>query len=112
MRWKLLETFDKLYVLDLHGNSKKDEVTPDGTPDKNVFDIQQGVAIIIGVKKRTQHTRNKTAQASLARVFHADLWGDRATKYNALISSSLTGELWKELTPPAPHYALTRRDYG
>ncbi|WP_150633561.1 type ISP restriction/modification enzyme [Pseudomonas fluorescens] len=112
MRWQLLNTFDKIYVLDLHGNSKKDEVTPDGTPDKNVFDIQQGVAILIGVKKRALHIGKKPAQATLARVFHADLWGDRAGKYEALISSSLTGELWKELTPPAPHYALTRRDYG
>jgi predicted helicase len=51
MRWHLLNTFDKVYVLDLHGNSKKKEVTPEGETDKNVFDIQQGVAIIIALKK-------------------------------------------------------------
>ena len=55
MRWHLLHTFDKIYVLDLHGNSKKKEVCPDGSADKNVFDIMQGVAIIIGVKKRALH---------------------------------------------------------
>ena len=51
MRNHLRTTFDSIYVLDLHGNAKKKEVCPDGSPDKNVFDIQQGVAIIIAVKK-------------------------------------------------------------
>ena len=51
MRWHLMKTFDRIWVLDLHGNAKKKEVTPEGKPDKNVFDIQQGVSIIIGVKK-------------------------------------------------------------
>ena len=50
MRWHLLKTFDKVWVLDLHGNAKKKEVSPDGSPDKNVFDIQQGVAIVIAVR--------------------------------------------------------------
>ena len=49
MRWKLLDDFDRIYVLDLHGNVKK--VTPEGNLDKNVFDIQQGVAIIARLKK-------------------------------------------------------------
>ena len=46
MREHLMRTFDRIYVMDLHGNAKKKEVAPDGVPDKNVFDIQQGVAII------------------------------------------------------------------
>ena len=50
MRWHLLKTFDKIWVLDLHGNSKKKEIAPDGSSDKNVFDIQQGVAIVIGIR--------------------------------------------------------------
>jgi len=50
MRQSLEKTFDEIYVMDLHGNSKKKEVTPDGSPDKNVFDIQQGVAVAIMVK--------------------------------------------------------------
>ena len=54
MRWHLLNTFGKIWVLDLHGNAKKKEVSPDGTPDKNVFDIQQGVAIIIAAKNRSR----------------------------------------------------------
>lgn len=52
MRWHLMQSFDKLYVLDLHGNSKKKEITPDGSNDVNVFDIMQGVAVLIGVKHR------------------------------------------------------------
>jgi predicted helicase len=59
MRWHLLNTFDKIYVLDLHGNAKKKEVSPDGSPDKNVFDIQQGVAIIIAVKKSEGRCREE-----------------------------------------------------
>ena len=70
MRWHLLNTFDKLYVLDLHGNSKKKEVSPDGSPDKNVFDIQPGVSIIIAIKKQSGKEKKP-----LAEVHHADLWG-------------------------------------
>ncbi len=77
MRWHLLNTFDRIWVLDLHGNAKKKEVTPEGKPDKNVFDIQQGVSIIIGVKKKDGGT-------GLAEVMHGDLWGDRKAKYEAL----------------------------
>ncbi|WKZ30797.1 MAG: N-6 DNA methylase [Candidatus Dojkabacteria bacterium] len=51
MRKHLLETFDDIYVVDLHGNSKKKEMTPDGGKDENVFDIQQGVSINFFVKK-------------------------------------------------------------
>jgi hypothetical protein len=80
MRKHLRETFDRIFVLDLHGNAKKKEVTPDGGPDKNVFDIQQGVAIIIAVKHRT--TDLKTS--SPAPVYHAELWGNRAAKYASL----------------------------
>jgi predicted helicase len=53
MREELLKSFDKIYILDLHGNSKKKEVCPDGSPDQNVFDIMQGVSINIFVKKRS-----------------------------------------------------------
>jgi predicted helicase len=52
MRWSLLSAFDKIYILDLHGNAKKKETAPDGGKDENVFDIQQGVSINIFVKKR------------------------------------------------------------
>ncbi len=105
MRWHLLDTFDKIYVLDLHGNSKKKEVTPEGKPDKNVFDIQQGVAIIIGVKKKAGK-----GSKYLAEVQHGELWGDREAKYKSLWSTKLNASVWKRLENAAPNYVLVPRD--
>ncbi|MCC1482320.1 N-6 DNA methylase [Roseibaca sp. Y0-43] len=105
MRWHLLHSFDKIWVLDLHGNAKKKEVTPDGKPDKNVFDIQQGVSIIIGVKK-------KGARKGLAQVMQGDLWGARQAKYEALEAASLTAPVFEKLESPAPQYPLVRRDFA
>tara|TARA_R110002124_G_scaffold247440_1_gene412517 strand:+ start:5930 stop:9061 length:3132 start_codon:yes stop_codon:yes gene_type:complete len=104
MRWHLLKTFDKIYILDLHGNAKKNEVTPEGKPDKNVFDIQQGVAIIIGVKK-------KDGGDGLAEVFHGDLWGDRKSKYVNLNKLSIA-DLSKPVETPAPQFSFVRRDFA
>jgi len=108
MRWHLLNTFDTLYVLDLHGNSKKKEVAPDGQPDKNVFDIQQGVAVLIGVKKK-RDAKSQTDKP-LAQVFHAELWGDRASKYQALQNLDLCAPAWQPLAPQAPQMVLVPRD--
>lgn len=80
MRWHLLKTFDDIYIIDLHGNSKKQETAPDGSKDQNVFDIMQGVAIIIAVK----HGNRKE---ELAQVHHLDMFGDRASKYERLWES-------------------------
>lgn len=104
MRWHLLNTFDRIWVLDLHGNSKKKEVTPEGKPDKNVFDIQQGVSIIIGVKK-------KGKRKGLAEVMQGDLWGARQSKYDALEAATLTAPVFAKLESPAPQYPLVRRDF-
>jgi predicted helicase len=94
MRRHLMETFDKIYVFDLHGNSKKKEEAPDGGADVNVFDIQQGVAIVIAVKLE---------RASAERyVFHSDIWGSRMAKYNWLSSNSLTPSIANRITPTAP----------
>ncbi|MBK1650608.1 type ISP restriction/modification enzyme [Rhabdochromatium marinum] len=105
MRWHLLKTFDKIWVLDLHGNTKKKEVTPEGKPDKNVFDIQQGVAIIIGVKKQGE-------RKGLAEVMHGDLWGDRQAKYQMLEKASLTDSLFSHLDSPAPQHPFVKRDFS
>jgi len=67
MRWHLMRTFDEIYTLDLHGNSLKKERCPDGSPDENVFDIRQGVAIAFLVKKKEGGQR-------AAKVYHAELW--------------------------------------
>ena len=103
MRWHLLNTFDKIYVLDLHGNAKKKEVTPEGIPDKNVFDIQQGVSIIIAVKRQGKRKR-------LAEVMHGDLWGERKEKYEALASATIGPPWFHPLETPAPQHPLVRRN--
>jgi len=104
MRWHLLNTFDRIHVLDLHGNSNRKEVTPEGKPDKNVFDIQQGVAIILAVKTGQEKT-------GLAEVFHGDLWGTRESKYDALSVSTIGKPLTSQIDSPAPHYPFVPRDH-
>jgi len=101
MRWHLLNTFDKIHVLDLHGNAKKKEVTPEGKPDKNVFDIQQGVAIIIAVK-----TGQK--KKGLAEVWHGDLWGTREAKYTDLEVGRIGKPVTERIDCTAPQYAFTQ----
>ena len=95
MRQSLMNTFDKIYLLDLHGNSLKREVCPDGSADENVFDIRQGVAIAFFVK----HGRDNDAA-----VHHADLWGARADKYNALEANDIRSIKWDHLSPVSPFY--------
>ena len=104
MRWHLMQTFDKIYVFDLHGNAKKNGVTPDGKPDKNVFDIQQGVAIIVAVKKKDQSKRPAT-------VYHGELWGSRETKYTKLNNSNIGPPIMGKIDCPEPQYSFVRRDY-
>ena len=106
MRWHLLRSFDKIYILDLHGNSKRKERSPDGSPDKNVFDIQVGVSINLFVK--TGHKKPET----LGKVFHFDLFGERESKYEFLWNHSLNKVKFKRLKPAAPHYFFTPRDYS
>lgn len=104
MRWHLMQSFDKLYVLDLHGNSKKKEVAPDGSNDVNVFDIMQGVAIIIGVKHRKKSEAAKKPPIP-AEVFHAEFWGPRRQKYDRLQQYELDSLSWTKLDPD-PKYQM------
>ncbi len=103
MRQSLMQSFDDIYLLDLHGNSKKKEKSPDGGKDENVFDIQQGVAIGLFVK------HNK-AQDKPAQVYHADLYGTRESKYIGLAENDLTTTHWKTLQPQAPFYLFVPQD--
>ena len=106
MRRSLLRSFDELYVLDLHGNSKKKERAPDGGKDENVFDIQQGVAVGIFVRRE-----NVTRDAhQLGRVFRSDLYGTRSGKYDALDATDLARTQWDEFQPTAPAYLFIRQD--
>ena len=96
MRQQLMDTFTDIYLLDLHGNAKKKERAPDGSPDQNVFDIQQGVAIALFVKQ--------AGKSGPAVVHHADLWGLRASKYKALSASDVSTTAWKRIEPSSPNY--------
>ncbi|WP_227287457.1 type ISP restriction/modification enzyme [Boseongicola sp. H5] len=105
MRWHLLNTFDRIHVIDLHGNANKKEVTPEGKPDKNVFDIQQGVAIIIAVK--TGNNKKK----GLAEVWHGDFWGTREGKYACLEAGRIGTPVTNRIDYTAPQYAFVPRDH-
>lgn len=94
MRQSLMRSFEQIYVLDLHGNAKKKERAPDGSKDENVFDIEQGVAISVFVKK-----------AGLPKgIFHAETWGPRQGKYETTATEALKTKQWNELQPSSPYY--------
>ncbi|MFM7572761.1 MAG: type ISP restriction/modification enzyme, partial [Snowella sp.] len=106
MRQSLLKTFDEIYIIDLHGNSKKKEVSPDGSPDQNVFDIQQGVVISIFIKY-------KQSKPKTGIIYHQELWGMReikkdkqlvSGKYHWLLVNSFTSTNWQKIYPDAPFY--------
>jgi len=102
MREKLIAGFSDIFVLDLHGNTKKGERTPDGHADKNVFDIQQGVAIGIFVKR--------PGHKGTARVHHSEIWGERLTKYSWLETHDIESTEWETLVPESPDYLFVPQD--
>ena len=104
MRWHLLKTYDKIYTIDLHGNSKKKELSPDGSPDVNVFDIQQGVSINFFIKTGAKKPNQ------LAKVYHYDLYGKRDDKYNFLQANNLANIKFQELQPSQPNYFFVPKD--
>lgn len=120
MRYHLLRTFDKIYILDLHGNARKKETTPSGDKDDNVFDIMQGVSINIFVKTKSLRGKveaiHKQAKAmdchettayhndDLATIYHYDLYGKRKDKYHFLKSNNIDSIAWETLKPHSPFY--------
>jgi predicted helicase len=96
MRQNLMQSFGQLYIYDLHGNSNKQEHAPDGGKDENVFDIQQGVAIVLAVKE--------PGYTGLGKVHHCDLWGTREHKYRTLYAENVQSTAWQELAPKSPDY--------
>ncbi|WP_300673770.1 type ISP restriction/modification enzyme [Helicobacter sp. UBA3407] len=103
MRYSLLKTFDTIYILDLHGNARKKECTPDGSKDENVFDIMQGVSINIFVK-------NAPFNDNLATLYHYDLYGKRSDKTNFLYENTLDSIAWATLEPKEPFYLFIPQD--
>jgi predicted helicase len=105
MRKHLLETFDEIYILDLHGNSKKKEKAPDGGKDENVFAIQQGVSINIFVRKAGE-------KKGLGMVQHAEIYGKRDSKFKTLDEEDLQKIEWKKLDYSEPYYFFVPKDFG
>ena len=100
MRQSLMRSFQQIYVLDLHGNTKKKEHTPDGSKDENVFDIEQGVAISLLIK----------CPGIERGVWRGDLWGKRLEKYRVLAGSALKDMELTEVEPSSDLYLFSRED--
>ncbi|GAA9712038.1 DNA methyltransferase [Helicobacter pylori] len=97
LRHSLLECYDELYILNLHGNARKKEEAPQGAKDENVFNIMQGVSINLFVKK---------AQTTKQKIYYYDVYGERAEKYAFLAQNDLNSIEWLELAPREPFYLL------
>lgn len=106
MRRSLMDSFDDIYILDLHGNTRKQEVTPNGSKDENVFDIMQGVSINIFVKTGRKN------KGELATVYHHDVYGERDYKYSTLNDYSLSAMSWNVLSPAEPYYFFVPKDFS
>jgi len=114
MRQHLMNTFDEIYVLDLHGNSLKKERCPDGSKDENVFDIRQGVAIAFFIKcsgaARLQRSVKSAEEADKHHVFHAERFGLREEKYDWLNRNDWAKSGWDEIHPHSEFYLFVPRD--
>lgn len=101
MRQSLMNTFNEIYIIDLHGDSQKKERAPDGSKDENVFDITKGTAISIFVKK---------PGARGCKVYHHDLYGLREAKYDWLDHQKFTKRSYTRLKPESPWHFFIKRD--
>jgi predicted helicase len=102
MRKSLLESFDEIYILDLHGNAKKQEESPDGSKDENVFDIMQGVSINLFIKI------GRKAKDKIGKLFHYEIYGKREQKYDKLNSQSFANIPWKEIEIKSPYFFVPK----
>ena len=107
MRWSLLKSFDDIYIFNLHGNSMKKEIAPNGGKDENVFDIMVGVSINIFVRRKKM--RN---DGSLAVVHYADFYGEREEKYAFLDQNAIGSVKWQILDVQGPYFFFAPKDFG
>ncbi|MDD2764274.1 MAG: hypothetical protein PHE83_09910 [Opitutaceae bacterium] len=109
MREALLQAFDEIHIVNLHGSLKKQETAPDGSKDENVFDITVGVALALFVKLPADPKKPRQSGA-LAALYHHDLWGRRKDKYAWLDGHDLANTKWKRLRPRAPNFWFVPKD--
>jgi len=114
MRQSLMNSFNEIYILDLHGNSLKKEKCPDGSKDENVFDIQQGVAIALFIKRKGNSPipslEGEHGEGFDRKVYHLDFWGMREKKYDWLLENDIKTTNWKQLSPTSPYYFFIPRE--
>lgn len=108
MRKHLLSSFNRIYILNLHGNSKTGEKAPNGRRDINVFDIQQGVSIIIAIKDPND---SDGKQHKPCDIKYASLWGDRENKYSILSQTALSEIDWVDSDPKPPFFIFSPKDF-
>jgi predicted helicase len=104
MRKKLLEGFNEIYILNLHGNSRIGEKCPDGSKDENVFDIMQGVSIALFIKNKKQ--------GGLGKIFYQDVYGLQENKYDYLDKHNIKSTKWEKLQPSEPYYFFVHKDFS
>lgn len=104
MRQSLMNTFPEIYVLDLHGSSKRKELAADGSKDENVFDIQQGVAIGVFVRRPPQGSMQETS------IQYAEIRGLRKDKYIRLSNEDILTTSWLRIEPRSPFYLFIPQD--
>jgi len=102
IRKLLIDDFDIIHILDLHGDSNVGEKVPSGLSNENVFDIQQGVAICL--------LANFPNLKKIADSY--DLWGTRPEKYDFLLSSLVYNVKWEESGPEKPYFFLRPKSNG
>ncbi|MFH1639806.1 MAG: N-6 DNA methylase, partial [Chloroflexota bacterium] len=103
MREELMKTFDEIYVLNLHGSALLGEGAPDGGKDENVFDIRQGVAIALFVKR--------AGHDGMASVKYTDLWGLRDGKYSYLLENDINKTDWQLIEPVPPYFFFVAKEF-
>ena len=96
MRKSLSDSFNTIYLLNLHGSNRRTEAVPTAHRDENVFDISQGVCVLLCVKERDN--------SASATIYYTDIWGSREEKYNLLSETDVQSTEWCEPQPTSPYY--------
>lgn len=102
MRWKLMQALSKIYIIELHGDYRRKETCPDGSKDENVFDIQQGVCILIGIKGEQK--------SGDCKIYRTDVYGTRNVKYDWLNKADFINISWNEISNSEPYYFFAERE--
>jgi len=93
MRKELMKSFDRIYILDLHGSKIIYEKTPGNIKDENLFPIKQGICIAFFLKN---------PRVTQKKIFHFDLFGSKTDKINWLNTNDISTVSWTNLSNITP----------